>query len=207
MEAGIGAGRRNWSAGACLLLVLLLLGCQGTAEKAHVIDAAPRDSLSRSKSSTSSGIGGENAARPVRVRVPAQSIDASIQPLDVDRSGALQPPTKNDVAGWWEAGPEPGENGPSVIAGHVDSYRGPAVFYRLSRLEAGAQIFVDRADGSTAVFTAYKIERHPKDAFPTAAVYGPTPGPELRLITCGGRFDDADGRYLANVIAFAQRTG
>lgn len=57
------------------------------------------------------------------------------------------------------------------------------------------------------MFTAYKIESHPKNAFPTEAVYGHTPGPELRLITCGGRFDDAGGRYLANVIAFARRTG
>ena len=42
-----------------------------------------------------------------------------------------------------------------------------------------------------------------KDAFPTQAVYGPTPGPELRLITCGGEFDHSARRYLSNVVVSA----
>lgn len=154
-----------------------------------------------------SKLNGSPAAEPVRIRVPAVRINAPIHPLGVDRGGVLQPPSRNEIAGWWRAGPEPGENGPAVVAGHVDSAWGPAVFFRLSSLRAGTQVFIDRADGSTAVFTLYKVERHPKDAFPTDSVYGPTPGSELRLITCGGRFDDAGGRYLANIIAFARRTG
>ena len=42
-----------------------------------------------------------------------------------------------------------------------------------------------------------------KSRFPTAAVYGPVPDPQLRLITCGGTFDPATGHYLSNVIVFA----
>jgi hypothetical protein len=101
----------------------------------------------------------------------------------------------------------PGERGPAVIAGHVDSKRGPAVFFRLPDLGRGDRIFVDRADGTTAVFAAQRIERHDKATFPTDAVYGDTPDPQLRLITCGGKFDRKHRRYLDNVIVFAIRSG
>ncbi len=145
----------------------------------------------------------EDAADPVRVRVPAVGIDAPVGPLFVDESGVLPPPESFDAAGWWHDGPEPGEDGPAVIAGHVDSYRGPAVFFRLDQIRPGDMILVDRADGSTVAFVAQRIERHPKDEFPTEAVYGDTSGSALRLITCGGQFDEEERRYLANVIVFA----
>jgi LPXTG-site transpeptidase (sortase) family protein len=94
-----------------------------------------------------------------------------------------------------------------VIAGHLDSYRGPAVFYRLRDLKRGDTIFVDRADGTEAVFATDRIERHDKDDFPTGAVYGDTPDSQLRLITCGGKFDKRHRRYLDHVIVYATRVG
>jgi hypothetical protein len=90
-----------------------------------------------------------------------------------------------------------------VIAGHVDSYAGPAVFFRLRELTAGAEILVDRADGSTVGFTVSGLDRFPKDRFPTRAVYGPTHRPELRLITCGGVFDRGLRSYRDNVVVTA----
>jgi hypothetical protein len=111
---------------------------------------------------------------PVRIRIPAIGVDASVQSLTVDQSGVLPPPDSYEVAGWWREGPEPGERGPAVIAGHVDSKRGPAVFFRLTDLGTGDRIFVDRADGTTAVFTTQRVERHDKNAFPTTAVYRDT---------------------------------
>lgn len=155
---------------------------------------------------TPSGRAEKDAADPVRVRVPSVGIDAPVGPLFVDDNGVLPPPESFDATGWWHDGPEPGEAGPAVIAGHVDSYRGPAVFFRLDETEAGDKIFVDRADGSTVTFVAHRIEQHPKDGFPTEAVYGNTPETALRLITCGGSFDEEDRRYLANVIVFATRS-
>ena len=94
-----------------------------------------------------------------------------------------------------------------MIAGHVDSKRGPAVFFRLPDLGKGDRIFVDRADGTTAVFAAQRIERHDKNTFPTDAVYGDTPDSQLRLITCGGKFDRNAHSYVDNVIVFAVRSG
>jgi len=146
-------------------------------------------------------------AEPVRIRVPMIQIDAPVQPLTVDENGVLPAPDTFEGTGWWRAGPEPGERGPAVIAGHLDSYRGPAVFYRLRDMRRGDTIFVDRADGTTAVFATERIERHDKDDFPTEAVYGDTADSQLRLITCGGKFDKRHRRYLDNVIVYAARVG
>jgi hypothetical protein len=147
----------------------------------------------------------QQVADPVRLRIPAIGVDAPVEPLVVDAHGVLPPPSTNHGTGWWRDGPEPGERGPAVIVGHVDSYRGPAVFFRLAELGPGDEILVDRRDGSTAVFVTQRVERHGKDTFPTRAVYGGTPDSELRLITCGGEFDYTDRRYLDNIIAYAPR--
>jgi sortase (surface protein transpeptidase) len=90
-----------------------------------------------------------------------------------------------------------------VIVGHVDSRQGPAVFFRLRQLVAGDRILVDRADGTSAVFVVSRSERFGKAAFPTEAVYGGTPDAQLRLITCGGRFDRSTRHYVDNLVVFA----
>jgi hypothetical protein len=48
-----------------------------------------------------------------------------------------------------------------------------------------------------------RLEHHRKDRFPTKAVYGRTPEPSLRLITCSGTFDERRGQYPSNLIVFA----
>jgi LPXTG-site transpeptidase (sortase) family protein len=115
----------------------------------------------------------------------------------------LQAPPAPDVAGWFVHGALPGEPGPAVIAGHVDSRTGPAVFSRLDRLVPGDRVEVGRSDGQVFAYRVTTVETVPKDAFPTARVYGPTPGPELRLITCGGVFDRHSSHYRDNVIVTA----
>jgi sortase (surface protein transpeptidase) len=143
------------------------------------------------------------AAEPMRVRVPAIGVDSPLDRLGTDATGALETPADHARAGWFDGGPAPGDVGPAVLAGHVDSYEGPAVFWGLRELTAGDEVLVDRADGTTARFTVARVERHPKDAFPTDEVYGPTPDAELRLITCGGEFDRSRRSYRDNVVVFA----
>jgi hypothetical protein len=92
-----------------------------------------------------------------------------------------------------------------VIVGHVDSKTGPAVFFRLSDIHAGANILVDRSDGTTAVFSVLRRAQYSKDQFPTHAVYDATKDSQLRLVTCGGSFDHIHGRYLDNTVIYAQR--
>lgn len=140
---------------------------------------------------------------PVEVSIPAIGVSSSLVDLGIARDGTLEVPVDYDQAGWLAEGPAPGERGPAVIAGHVDSKAGPAVFAELDRLEVGDTIDVTRADGSTLTFTVDGSQQVAKDAFPTADVYGPVPGAVLRLITCGGNFDRGTGHYVDNIVVYA----
>lgn len=106
-------------------------------------------------------------------------------------------------AGWYSQGPAPGDDGPAVLVGHVDSYRGPGIFARLDRLALGDLVDVRRADGSVAAFVVTSVETFAKRDFPTERVYVGDGTPSLRLVTCGGEFDANAKSYLSNVIAFA----
>ena len=143
------------------------------------------------------------APRPVRITIPAIGVSAPIIALGLDRSGALEVPHDFGDTGWWTGGARPGERGPAVIAGHVDSHTGPAAFFRVGNLRRGDVIIVQRADGRLVHFHVRRSAHYPKARFPTAEVYGPTGGPTLRLITCSGTFDRASGHYLDNTVVYA----
>jgi len=142
-------------------------------------------------------------ARPVAVAIPAIGVSSRLIYLGLAGDGTLQVPPDPAVAGWYTGSPAPGATGSAIIVGHIDSLTGPAVFYRLSRLRARDLVDVRRADGTTAVFRVDAVRMYPKDDFPTASVYGPTPDAELRLITCGGVFDPNLKSYLSNVVVYA----
>lgn len=115
-------------------------------------------------------------------------------------------PTDFADAGWYVGAPTPGQLGPAVILGHIDSYRGPAVFFRLAALRPGDQITVNRADRTDAVFSVDAIRQYPKNHFPTKDVYGDIGYAGLRLISCGGQFDKAARSYDDNIVVFAHLT-
>jgi sortase (surface protein transpeptidase) len=149
----------------------------------------------------------QQAARPVWLSVPVIGVRTSLVDLGLRANGTLQVPSSTAVAGWYTGSPRPGAVGAAVIAGHVDSRSGLGIFFWLRELRPGDRIYVGRADGTTAVFTVTAVRKVAKDLFPTAAVYGPVPDPELRLITCGGVFDRSLGSYLSNIVVFARLSG
>lgn len=142
-------------------------------------------------------------AEPVAVEIPTISVTADLVDLGLNDDRTLEVPSAFDVAGWYTGRPPPGAIGPAIIVGHVDSRDGPAVFHRLRELAPGDRVLVHRADASTARFTVDRVEQHPKDDFPTQAVYGPTDDSTLRLITCGGPFDRNRSSYDDNIVVFA----
>jgi LPXTG-site transpeptidase (sortase) family protein len=144
--------------------------------------------------------GSAQSLRATELEIPALDIHQYLLELGVDGTGVLLPPVRPDVAGWFSGAAAPGEPGPTVIAGHVDSTSGPGVFYDLKDLVRGDRVVLRRSDGQTATYRVTSVLTVDKDRFPTQQVYGPTPGPELRLITCGGTFDRATGHYLRNVV-------
>lgn len=145
-----------------------------------------------------------NASPPVAIDIPSIGVRTSnLVDLALASDGSLQVPKDFSSVGWYTAGPAPGQLGPAILAGHVDSHNGPAIFYRLGALRPGAQIKISRIDHSTATFVVDRVQSFAKDRFPTALVYGSTNRAELRLITCGGSFDPKSGHYVNNTVAFA----
>ncbi len=149
----------------------------------------------------------QRTAPPVLLTIPAIGVRTKLVDLGLNPNGTLQVPATTAVAGWYSGSPAPGAVGAAVIAGHVDSRAGLGVFFWLRTLRPGDRVYVGRSDGTTVVFTVTSVQMYAKDRFPTAAVYGPVPDAELRLITCGGTFDRALGSYLSNVVVFARLTG
>lgn len=148
------------------------------------------------------------ASVPVRVRIPAAGVDASpVLRLGPAADGTVQVPSvaDGDKIGWYTKGVTPGETGPAVLIGHFDTARGPAVLRDVSRVRTGDEIAVTRADGAVAVFRVRELEQVDKKRFPTAKVYGDTPRPELRVITCGGEIKD--GHRPDNIILYADLVG
>jgi len=140
---------------------------------------------------------------PVWVQIPAIAVDSPLTGLGLQHDGTMQTPPAGFPAGWYTGAPTPGQLGPAIIAGHVDWAGHPGVFYNLRDLKPGDRVFVARTDGRAAVFRVSRVEEFAKDAFPTGAVYGNIDHAGLRLITCGGSFDQQAASYRDNIVAFA----
>ena len=141
--------------------------------------------------------------RPVSLTIPLIGVKTQLITLVLAADGALQVPSSTSVAGWYTGSPRPGAVGSAIIVGHIDTESAPAVFDRLDELRRGDDVYVKRADGTTAEFRVTSVRTYLKDHFPTQTVYGPTPDAELRLITCGGAFDPATHHYLSNIVVYA----
>jgi sortase (surface protein transpeptidase) len=188
-------------------LLLLLAACGATPSphpEAATPTPAPTAPTTTTDPPTSAAALAHRSAPPARIGIPAIGVSAAVVRLGLKPDGTLEVPSDFDDTGWYTGGPAPGETGPAVIAGHIDSQRGPAVFYRLRELRPGDEITVGRADGSSVRFTVDGIAQYPKRAFPTEAVFGPSPDPILRLITCGGSFDRSRRSYRDNVVVTAR---
>ena len=143
---------------------------------------------------------------PVSVDIPAIGVSSKLLHLGVQGNGDIQVPsiyTQAGDAAWYKYSPTPGQIGASVIEGHLDSFQGPAVFFRLGALHIGDRVNVTLADGVTAVFRVTGVRQYDKSHFPAETIYGATNFAALRLITCGGTFDYATGHYLSSTVVFA----
>lgn len=145
-------------------------------------------------------------SEPVNLTIPAIGVNHTVGTVGLNPDRTIEVPPLTDVAlpAWYRFSPTPGQPGPAVFVGHVDSRTTKGVFYDLGKLKAGDRIIVARADHTTVSFAVSSVTEYPKSVFPTQAVYGDTPGPELRLITCGGAYDAAAHNYLDNIVVNAR---
>ncbi|MFI6727846.1 class F sortase [Streptomyces sp. R-74717] len=142
---------------------------------------------------------------PTRLQIPSLAVKAPFTKLSIGADGRLNPPPPNDsnLVGWFKGGVTPGERGAAIVAGHVDTTTGPAVFLQLQFLKPGSTVDITRADGSVATFEVDSVETFSKAKFPNKRVYSDTPSAQLRLITCGGPYNRKAKHYEDNVVAFA----
>lgn len=189
--------------GALLIVVLVAAFYNGKLLAVPEIIIAPEDAVSTVALSEDGPALPESL--PVRLIIPKLNIDTGFEePLGLLEDGTAEVPESNTEVGWYKYGPTPGEMGPAVIFGHVDSYIGPAIFFSLGQLKAGDEIKVGREDGSEARFVVTKLERYPQSNFPSAMVYGDIDHAGLRLITCSGVYDRSRGEYTHNLVVYAR---
>ncbi len=192
---------RRWMT-LCFLAGLVMLGAVYTILMVPIIHEAENSAIVVDEEL---GDVTMSAAQPTRLRIPALAIDVPFsEPLGVTVEGEIEVPQAYDSVGWYRFGPTPGEVGPAVVLGHVDSYEGPAVFFSLGQLTPGDDIYIDREDGSVAHFIVMELSRHEQSEFPTRAVYGDIPYAGLRLITCTGTYQHSVERYTHNLVVFAK---
>lgn len=191
--------------GAVLVAVALIHQHHPVAPPLTVAASTPLPQV-RSTASTATA---KPLAPPKAISIPAIGVRSQLLQLGLARDGSVQVPPVGphyNQAGWYRYSPVPGAPGPAVVLGHVDSVRsGPSVFFRLGELRPGSRVLVTGGDGGTVQFAVTTVRRYSKHAFPSDLVYGDTTGPELRLITCGGRFDPQTGSYEDNVVVSAKR--
>lgn len=215
---GQGGGRRGRIVAATIALLALVVGAVLVVNGLQKSAGPPQAKVVTETQAAPTPLKAPTQARvdlgpvlpgspPVALDIPSIDVHSTkIVGLGLAKDGSLEVPRDAADPGWFTPGPSPGQFGPAVIAGHVDSRRGPGVFYRLGELRRGDRVTVTREDGSVASFVIDRVKQYDKDKFPTRAVYGnSTNRAELRLITCSGDFTDRDG-YLSNTVAFAHLT-
>lgn len=201
-----------WPAAAAGLGMLLIYNSVGSAADdkppappAAAAPAAPAPASASAAPKTADPGPSLPRSEPKRLRIPAIAVDAPFTPLSIGAAGRLDAPPPNDknLAGWFKDGVTPGERGAAIVAGHVDTTTGPAIFLQLRFLQPGSTVDITRTDGTVATFKVDTVETFSKAKFPDKRVYADTPDAQLRLITCGGNYNKTVRDYEDNVVVFA----
>ncbi|MFF5181746.1 class F sortase [Micromonospora sp. NPDC000316] len=195
-----GPGLPVLAVAALMVLIVAMLG----VEQVTGISVLP-DSLSAGLRPAPKKFPVLSASRPTGLTIQTIDLRAPVHDVGIASDGTIAVPdaARAQEAGWYDQGPTPGQYGPAVIVGHVDTTSGPAVFHELGELRSGDEIEVTRSDHSVAVFEVDSVERYDKDRLPVDEVYGDFSRPGLRLITCGGRWVGGQTGYSDNVVVFA----
>ncbi|MCK1994665.1 class F sortase [Peribacillus muralis] len=141
---------------------------------------------------------------PTNVTIPSIDVNASIEQVGLLETGQMAAPSTEDGVAWFEPGSKPGTKGNAVLAGHVDSKSGPAIFYHLKDLEKGDEITIKDKQGTTLTFVVKKKQSYPRDKAPLNEIFGYSKGRHLNLITCTGTFDRSKGTHQERLVVYTE---
>lgn len=148
----------------------------------------------------------EAAGAIVRLEIPAIGVDASVEKVGRLPSGQMDVPKVPEDVAWFTESALPGQPSgrPSIIAGHLDSPAGPAVFYRLRHLVPGDELAVTYENGDRYVFAVQDKERYLYDSAPVDKIFGSNPNRMLNLITCDGAWDGGAANYEQRLVIYTK---
>ncbi len=146
----------------------------------------------------------EEGINPARIQIPSLDIDTGVIPVGLLDNGEMEVPEETDVTGWYDRGVQPGAVGNSVIAGHVDSKEGPAIFFYLKDIEPGEEIIITDENGVELTFEVKTKESYPTDESPIEQIFGPSDKRNLNIITCAGTFDREQHLYPDRLVVYTE---
>ena len=121
------------------------------------------------------------ASAPLALKIPSIGVQSDLVQLGLNPDKSIEVPALDDPdskAGWYKYSPTPGQIGPTVILGHVDSAKyGPGVFFKLGALQPGATVDVTLTDRIVAVFTVDKVVAYPNRRSPLPRSTAPSTTP------------------------------
>jgi sortase A len=146
----------------------------------------------------------EEGITPSRIKIPSLEIDTEIIPVGLLENGEMAVPKETNIVGWYNKGVMPGAKGNSVVAGHVDSKEGPAIFFYLKNLEKGQEILISDKEGHTRKFVVREKKSYKNDEAPIEEIFGVSSKRNLNLITCTGTFNHALHEYPDRLVVYTE---
>ena len=143
---------------------------------------------------------------PARLAVASIGIDTPIKEVELTADGDMAIDDSIDSAAWYRLGPEPGEQGSAVIAGHYGWKDGQAaVFNKLHTLKAGDKIVVSDKAGTEIAFVVRELREYSPDADATEVFRSNDGKAHLNLITCIGSWNLSAQSYTKRLVVFTDQ--
>jgi sortase A len=180
-----------------LLSAVLFVGCGGG--RGLVEKTTPQALPKQQSKPTTAPIVGE----PLRLLMPVLALESEVEKVGLTKELRMGVPSDWWNVGWYELGVKPGEKGNAVLAGHLDSPTGPAVFANLFRLTYGDRIHIIDEWGKQLSFEVVGKAVYTDENFPIDLVFGNSEERLLNLITCQGVFDSATNNYSERLVVTA----
>ena len=142
---------------------------------------------------------------PKKIVIQKINVDAYVQKAGIDQNKKVAVPNNVHLAAWFAESVRPGENGLSIIDGHVSGRKSEGVFKNLKNLQKGDTFVIERGNGTKLTFKVFETQTVPESQA-TTPLFSQNPKvlSQLNLITCGGAFNKQTQQYNDRVIVSAE---